>query len=202
MGYRQAGFEVVGVDICPQKNYPFEFHQGDALDFAIHHGYEFDFIHASPPCQFFSELTPPARKHLHPNLIPQTREILLALGEPYIIENVEAARGHLVNPLMLCGSMFGLPIWRHRYFENSPGLFASPAHCNHNFKPILVSGTTGSGGKGLAVGIHRKENTAEEKRQAMGTPWMTEKEVTQAIPPAYTQWLGQKAIKHLQGATT
>jgi DNA (cytosine-5)-methyltransferase 1 len=109
---------------------------------------------------------------------------------------------------MLCGSMFGLPIWRHRYFENNLDIFAPPATCNHSFIPVLVSGVTtrrtpvlvsGRGAREVN-GRRRKENTAEEKRQAMGIDWMTEKEVTQAIPPVFTQWLGLKAIEHLQKA--
>jgi hypothetical protein len=88
---------------------------------------EFDAIAGGPPCQFGSELTPISHRSKHPNLIPATRELMIASQKAYIIENVEGARGHLINPVMLCGSMFGLPIWRHRYFENNFNLFLSPA---------------------------------------------------------------------------
>jgi DNA (cytosine-5)-methyltransferase 1 len=207
MGYHLAGFEVVGVDNRPQPHYPFEFIQGDALEVMMEIGHNFDFIHASPPCQFYSELTPGAYKAFHPHLIPTVRHRLMHLAKPYIIENVAGAKTYLDNPLMLCGSMFGLPIWRHRFFENNIGLFLSPATCNHNFIQVLVSGVTTRrtpiliSGRGMrqVEGRRRKENTAEEKRQAMGIDWMTEKEVTEALPPAYTNWLGLQAIQHLKG---
>jgi DNA (cytosine-5)-methyltransferase 1 len=192
MGYHLAGFEVVGVDIKPQKNYPFEFRQGDALDFAIHFGYQFDFIHASPPCLFASKLGGIHRaKHL--NLIPATQKLLGELDKPYIIENVEDARGWLTGPIMLCGTMFGLNIYRHRYFETSLGLFQSPATCGHLPGPVLISGTTWRNGK-------RYEFPVKERREAIGCAWMTDKEVDQAIPPVFTHWLGLKAIEHLQKA--
>jgi DNA (cytosine-5)-methyltransferase 1 len=117
VGYHRAGFEVVGVDINPQPRFPFEFHQGDAIEYIREHGHEFDVIHASPPCQRFSEATPMERRDKHPDLIAPTREAMQATGKPYVIENVENARAELANPVKLCGTMFGLPIWRHRYFE-------------------------------------------------------------------------------------
>jgi DNA (cytosine-5)-methyltransferase 1 len=137
MGLHRAGFEVVGVDVAPQARYPFTFRQGDALTFPLD-GY--DLIWASPPCQFASVLTPMAHRAKHPNLIPAIRGRLRAAGVPYIIENVAGARAHLVNPTMLCGSMFGLQVWRHRFFETSFPVFA-PASCNHSNIPVLVSGS-------------------------------------------------------------
>jgi DNA (cytosine-5)-methyltransferase 1 len=196
MGYHQAGFEVVGVDNRPQPNYPFRFIRGDAFEVAPQIGHEFDLITASPPCQFASILTPESHRHLHANLIPQTRKLLQDLGKTYIIENVEGAREHLNNPLKLCGSMFGLTIWRHRYFENNFGLFFSPASCRHDYSPVAVSGRPYKFINGKRI----SERLIEEKRQAMGIDWMNHDEITLAIPPAYTEWLGQKAIKHLQGA--
>ena len=106
MGLHRAGFDVVGVDIVPQKHYPFTFIQADALTFPLD---GFDFVWASPPCQFASVLTAQHR-HKHSNLIPAIRERLQAAGVPYLIENVAGARSHLRNPIMLCGSMFGLQI--------------------------------------------------------------------------------------------
>jgi DNA (cytosine-5)-methyltransferase 1 len=187
-GYYLAGFDVTGVDNRPQKRYPYKFILADALEYVAAHGHEYDFIHASPPCQFGSVQTPAEQRHLHKNLIPQTRELVRTLGKPYIIENVAGSREHLINPVMLCGSMFGLEVLRHRYFENSFGLFQSPAGCAHYSDPVIVTGMT----KKLRDG-KRPQNTAEEKRQAMGTPWMTEKEVTQAIPQLTQNILARKS---------
>src|SRR5690348_16558972 len=117
MGYHRAGFEVVGVDIKPQKNYPFEFHQADALEFLKIHGHEFDAIHASPPCQRYS-----VGRHIHqsggnhPDLVHPTRSLLEATGKPWVIENV---MGSPVAGVTLCDLMFGLKVLRHRLFETS-----------------------------------------------------------------------------------
>lgn len=180
MGYHLAGYEVVGVDIRPQPHYPFTFIQEDALTFPL---VGFDLIHASPPCQFASVLTAQHRSK-HPNLIPAIRERLQAEGRPYVIENVAGARAHLHNPVMLCGSMFGLDVWRHRYFETSFPLFA-PACCNHSNVPVLVSGSPRRNGD-------RTEPTTQARRDAMGIQWMTRTELDQAIPPAYTRWIGSE----------
>lgn len=194
-GYHRAGFEITGVDIQPQKNYPFEFIQSDAITYLsgiIKSGEvaKYNVIAASPPCQGFSCLTPEKYKSNHPNLIPAVRELMLKTGLPYAIENVEGAKSWLRNPIMLCGSMFGLPIWRHRYFEtNLPDLQFAPATCNHGFAPILVSGTTTR-----EPGRKFEFNVADCKR-AMGIDWMTRKELDEAIPPAYTEWLGGEILK-------
>jgi DNA (cytosine-5)-methyltransferase 1 len=193
MGYHQAGFEVVGVDNQPQPRYPFTFIQGDALEIMMKIGHEFDFIHASPPCQFGSVLTPKELKPFHPNLIPAVRHRLMYLAKPYIIENVAGSRAYLENPVMLCGSMFGLPIWRHRYFENNLGLFFSPASCIHNFEPILISGA----GTKMINGKRRKRVHVDIQRKAIGIDWMTKAELEQAIPPVFTHWVGQQAINYL-----
>ena len=104
-GYVDAGFEVVGVDIDPQPNYPFEFHQADAIEFVSAHGHEFDAIHASPPCQAFSK-TKTLHDNEHPDLIEPTREALIATGKPWVIENVVGAP--LINPIKLTGQHFGM----------------------------------------------------------------------------------------------
>ena len=128
VGYHRAGFDdITGVDIKPMPRYPFEFVQGDALEYVIEHGAEFDVIHASPPCQAYSVETPIKYKHTHPDLIEPTRKALEKVGKPYIIENVSGARSKLYRSVMLCGTMFGLNIWRHRYFETWPLFLMSPA---------------------------------------------------------------------------
>lgn len=192
VGYHRAGFEVVGVDINPQPHYPFEFHQADALEFVSEHGAKFDVIHASPPCQRYSRCTPVMYKNNHPDLIDATRVLLEDTGKTFVIENVAGARYLLREPLMLCGSMFGLDVWRHRYFEVWPRLpLFARLQCRHISPPVLVTGTTRRVSRG------RVEYTAAEKRAAMGIDWMTLAELDEAIPPAYTQWLGTQIIQAL-----
>ena len=122
MGLHRAGFEVTGVDIEPQKRYPFEFVLGDALEYCAQHGHEFDLVVAGPPCQLYS-VTASLSNGNHPDLVGPTREALIATGKPYIIENVPGSP--LINPLVLCGTMFGLALIRHRLFENNIGLHNS-----------------------------------------------------------------------------
>lgn len=200
MGYHRAGFdEIVGVDIKPQKRYPFNFVQADALDFLARHGADFDLIHASPPCQFATSL-----RSLHPNkrysnLIPATRALLRRTGRPYVIENVAGARTHLNNPILLCGTMFGLgcasaELWRHRLFEVEPFYFLPPPcrhKCDRVRRVITVIGK--SGGKST----RRATNgfSAAQRNVAMGIDWMTQTELSQAIPPAYTEWLGRRLLE-------
>lgn len=191
MGYYRAGFEVVGIDIEPQPHYPFEFIQADALDFIAQHGSEFDAIHASPPCQRYSVCTPMAYRGNHPDLIDPTRKALIDTGRPFVIENVENARALLINPIKLCGSMFGLDVWRHRYFEINPDAMLLTKPCNHSVLPVLISGTTRrSEAKG-----GRFEFTAQQCRDAADLQWMTRTEMDEAIPPAYTQFIGDHLIK-------
>ncbi len=187
MGYSRAGFEVVGVDIEPQPRYPFEFHQADALEYLRLHGAEFDLIHASPVCKGYSWLTPAARKSDHPLMIADVRSELLKIGKPFVIENVVGAKKYLLSPVMLCGSMFGLGVWRHRLFELSFQVGILPC-CNHGNIPILVSGTP------RRKGIPRKDATIAQKRVAMGIAWMSTAGIDQAIPPAFTEWIGQQFL--------
>jgi hypothetical protein len=188
MGYHRAGFEVVGVDIKPQKHYPFEFHQADAFAFLEKHGHEFDVIHASPPCQAYSEATPIAARGGHPDLIASIREALHASGRPYIIENVDGARYLLRDPIYLCGTMFGLNLYRHRWFEIRPFLNALIQQCQHHKNPVVISGSRH--GKG--------ESKVPEMIAALETPWIKiRKEARQAIPPAYTEWIGQRLMEQL-----
>jgi len=191
-GYQRAGFYVVGVDIKSQPRYcGDEFIQADALEYVAEHGREYDVIHASPPCQAYSEATPMAHRGNHPDLIAPTRELLQQIGQPYVIENVEAARALLVNPVMLCGTMFGLGVQRHRYFEIWPHVFLLTPPCKHDFVPVYVTGSTGRSG----CGFPRKDALIDAKRRAMGIDWMVTGEIDEAIPPAYTEWIGQQLLR-------
>lgn len=194
MGYHRAGFEVVGVDNKPQKNYPFEFVQIDAFEALEKYGKDFDVIHTSPPCQRYSSATPENRRHLHPDLIARCRKMLKESGKPYIIENVRFAP--MKNAVMICGSMFGLEIWRHRYFECDPEIVFPPCACNHGFKPVLITGHSGP----RKDGYRRRESTIKEKREAIKIDWMVGSELTQAIPPAYTEWIGKQIINEISNS--
>jgi DNA (cytosine-5)-methyltransferase 1 len=191
MSYTRAGFEVVGIDYKPQPHYPFEFYQADALEYLREHGAEFDVVHASPPCQRWSILTPPAFRKNHPDLISATRTGLQNCGKPFVIENVRGAMGLLESPLMLCGTMFGLTVRRHRYFEICPKIAPPVLGCDHTFYPVLISGT------------HRRksgrfEYSAQACRDAADLQWMTRKGMDEAIPPAFTEWIGTQLINALR----
>lgn len=193
VGYARAGWEVVGVDIEPQPNYPYEFHQTHALRYPLD---GFDAVHASPPCQFISRLT--ANKAKYKNLIPATRNRIRRL--PYIIENVEAAKPWLIDPVRLCGSSFGLDVQRHRLFESNVGVVGKP--CDHKWQtprfrslymPYVRIGKLAS-----VVGVHGHINYAGEfpiRCAAMGIDWMTNDELVQSIPPAYTEFLGRQLME-------
>lgn len=218
MGYHRAGFEVTGVDIKPQTRYPFRFVQGDALEYLRDHGHEFDAIHASPPCQAHTALKTMWNAKQHTDLIPETRDLLMKTGKPWIIENVPGA-ATLRPTLMLCGTMFGLgtedgeiiaELRRHRYFECSFGILGPS--CSHGGSVIGVygghgrnrkRGTIGVYGGGHGVNLHRREKgeksfTAEHQRQAMGMDWASVDGLSQAIPPAYTEFIGRELMKVLK----
>jgi DNA (cytosine-5)-methyltransferase 1 len=190
MGYHNAGFEVVGVDIDPQPHYPFEFWQMDALtwgdwDF-------FDAIHASPPCQRYSKATH-LRGYEHPDLIAATRELLIASGLPYVIENVEGARDELVDPVMLCGSMFGLRVYRHRYFETNFSLTA-PWHPKHWLRQVKMGRPPAWDEIHQPVGNF---SAVDEGREAMEMPWASRDGLREAIPPRYAEHVGGRLMAHL-----
>ena len=197
VGYYSAGFEVIGVDINRQPNYPFEFHQMDALDVFEHSAFEFDAIHASPPCQGYSTQT--ADQSRHPRLIAPVRELLHTTVLPYVIENVEGARKHLIDPVRLCGSSFGLDLRRHRYFEANWALEGKP--CDHSwqtprFRSLDIS-MVKAGRLASVVGVHGHINYSGEfplRCKAMGIDWMTNEELVEAIPPAYTEWVGRQLL--------
>jgi len=200
MGYHRAGFDVIGVDIKNQPRYPFAFHQGDALAFCREHGHEFDAIHASPPCQAYSVMKSMNKHIVHPDLVAPTRDALEATGLPWIIENVVGSP--LRTTVMLCGSMFGLRshrgyLQRHRLFESNVLLF-SPGPCRHEGLAIGVYG------HGSAGHLGQKMRTAnvEEARILMGMDWSTRDGLSQAIPPAYTEWLGRQLIAVCQPSLT
>lgn len=201
MGYHLAGFEVVGVDIEPQPHYPFEFIQSEALEFIARHGAEFDVIHTSPPCQKYARTKnlKTSRKD-HPDLVEPTRRALLATGKPYIIENVVNAP--LINPLMLCGTMFGLGVIRHRLFETSPVIWWPPRPCQHEGKVVPMWWKSRqrallAGGNYRYIHVVGSSFLMPEARMAMGIDWMTRNEISQAIPPAYTRWLGSRILESL-----
>lgn len=188
MGLHRAGFEVVGVDIMPQPNYPFDFRLGDALEADLS---GFDLVWASPPCQAHTTLSARHRDRDYPCFIAATRTRLKAAGVPYVIENVVGAP--LVNPVRLCGSSFGLKVRRHRLFEASFPILSLPCAHEAQGQPIDVSGTGArrvkprEDGKG---GNPNKPRNLAEAREAMGIDWMSRKEISQAIPPAYSEFIG------------
>ena len=186
-GYARAGFDVTGIDIKPQAHYPFTFVQGDALKYVEAHGHEYDLIHASPPCQAHMPLRHWTGKE-YPDLIPATRAALIATGKPYVIENVPDAP--LVNPIMLCGSMFSLRVIRHRIFETSVPIYFPPGPCTH---PKNAVGRRGNEGTGEWITCTGHFANVAKARQAMGgLNWMTRDEISQAIPPAFTEWIARQ----------
>src|SRR3990167_28936 len=167
-GLQQAGFHVTGVDIKFQPRYCGDmFVQADALNPPFNLS-DFDFIWASPPCQAYSQLTPREHRAKHPDLIEPTRKMLVNSGRPFVIENVPSAKYKLDNPMMLCGSMFGLKIQRHRFFEMY-GFFALQPQCQHDGRPVLISGTH------RRTDEPRYEYTAQQCRDASSLHWMTRK---------------------------
>ena len=195
MGYHRAGFEVVGVDIHPQKNYPFEFVQADAMTFPLD---GFDVIHASPPCQRYSALNRGlGNTDEKPDLLSATRNRLESSGVQWVLENVI---GSPMGAVLLCGSMFGLNVRRHRLFEST--VFIWGQQCRHSVypTPIDVSGTgsfqhsprkTKTGGKG------RKPKSLDEARALMDMEWSDRRGISQAIPPAYTEYIGRQIMAAL-----
>jgi DNA (cytosine-5)-methyltransferase 1 len=189
MGYNWAGFDVVGVDIHPQPEYPFEFHQADALSFNLE---DFDAIHASPPCQAYSTLRHLGGQKPHADLVDATRARLIASGVPYIIENVPGAP--LINPVTLCGQYFGLKVRRHRLFETSFHVEQPKCDRSHKPRPIAVYGDHP---QKSSTRINRAP-TLKVGQRAMGIDWMSWTPLTQAIPPAYSHYLGRYLKRHLR----
>lgn len=213
VGYARAGFDVVGVDIEDQPRHPgrslfdrqgCSFVRADALEYLDAHGREFDAIHASPPCQRHSQCnnwSRGARQREYPDLVGPTRDLLVAIGRPWVMENVVGAP--MRCDAQLCGTGFGLNVMRHRIFESSIPLPPPPA-CDH-WSHVgtadawrIRKGDTTQGAldrpKGAFVSPsgnpNREKGSVQEWLAAMGTPWMDRDGVTQAIPPAYAEWLG------------
>lgn len=200
-GYASAGFEVVGVDIDPQPRYPFAFIQADVMALDDRFLRFFDAIHASPPCQRYSDLAKRnGNADDHPDLVAPIREKLRATRRPYVIENVEGAP--LLNPVKLCGTMFpGLRVQRHRMFESNVHLMAPPcgkhplvytmdkrkAHYGKLDEMKAFVQVTGGGNCSKAAAA-----------DAMGIDWMTKDELNEAIPPAYTRFIGEQLARHIR----
>ena len=199
MGLHRAGFEVVGVDTKQQPNYPFEFHQADALTFSLD---GFDFVWASPPCQKFTAART-LQGRQHPDLIEPIRKRLIASGLPYVIENVPGAP--LINPVTLCGLALGLNVKRHRLFEASFPLEGTSCPKGHPGDWLIVFGYSAlrrSRGQGTGPKKDRGKSKGKsvphaETCAAMGIDWMSRTEISQAIPPAYAKYIGDAAMAHI-----
>lgn len=210
MGYHRAGWEVVGVDTSAARlrHYPFESHQGDAIEFILNHGHEFDAIHASPTCTGYSRGTAavPDRVARYDRLIPATREACRTIEATYILENVADARSELQSPILLCWRMFGTPVPdddgtplvmdRHRLFESN-ALLLAPEHETHD-RTVQVAGSYGGARRDKREAREIRKGgyvpSADVQRALLGTPWMTEKGAQLSIPPAYTEFLGVQLL--------
>jgi DNA (cytosine-5)-methyltransferase 1 len=190
VGYHRAGFEVVGVDINPQPHYPFEFHQADAMTYPLD---GFDAIHASPPCQAYIRSGTVAKDGRHPRLLPPTRERLIEAGIPWVIENVPGAP--MRADVQLCGSIFGLAVRRHRWFESSESLSPWVLACNHS-EPVAGVYGHPHGASGANAGMLPGDLATWSR--AMGIDWMTTAELADAIPPAYTEWIGTQLLRAVE----
>ncbi|WP_405964789.1 SAM-dependent methyltransferase [Streptomyces sp. NBC_00723] len=197
-GYQAAGFDVTGVDIDPQPRYleiNKAFQQADAVAFVLDRldwiRETFDFIHASPPCQFDSDCQR-IRDNEHPDLIEPTREALELTGLPYVIENVSGAQAKLKDPVELCGLMFGMTrTYRHRYFETGGWTLPQPHHPRHEMRQVKLGRRAQDGeviqavGNFSGVGIVRAE---------WDVPWMNRDGIREAIPPAYSRHIAEQFL--------
>lgn len=196
MGYHRAGFDVVGVDIKPQPRYPFEFVQADAMEFPLE---GFDAIHASPVCYAWSKMRDcrPGLKDDQPDLITPLRPLLRATGVPYVIENVPGAP--LNNPIRICGTGLGMKVQRHREFECSfPAWGVTCAHGQNAWNPAYKHATGRKRRRVPVIGEWRVPLALQQ--EAMGIDWMTLEELTEAIPPAYTEYIGHQLLAALEHA--
>ena len=195
-GYWLSGFDVVGVDIEPQpKHKGKEFIQSDAIEYLKANFHKYDAIHASPPCQHYSIASMQFRKagKEYVDLIEATREELIKTGKPYVIENVPGSP--LINPIELCGSMFGMRTYRHRLFESNIELIAPP-HPKH-IAPNTKMGRKPKPDEFIQYVGHF--SGVQEVREMTGLWWMGQKELAQSIPPQYTQYIGEQLLHYLCG---
>lgn len=193
-GYQLAGFHVTGVDVAPQQHYAGdEFFQADAFEFLAGNWWRFDAIHASPPCQRYSLMTAcrPGLSVQKPDFIPKLRAWLKFYAKPYVIENVPAAP--IIDPTILCGTMFGLKLYRHRLFETNFPVKA-PAHPFHKVRAVHPDQWE----PGLIMSVVGNASPVSHAQKAMGIDWMTGRELAEAIPPAYTQHVGDALRRRLE----
>ena len=198
MGYHRAGFdEIVGVDNRPQKRYPFQFVQADALEFCASFGAGFDAIHASPPCQAYTAIrtSNPNRLNYWEESVPMTRRALITTGRPYVLENVPGAPTS--NAVQVCGLSVGVNVRRHRLFESNVFLWSTPCIAGHPGNWVTVVGR--GFGRKSKIQRHPKKPRRDcvsvaDARIAMGIDWMTGAELSQAIPPAYCEFIGKQLI--------
>ena len=191
VGYARVGFEVVGVDIDPQPQYPFKFHQADALSFLGEGVSQFDVIHASPPCQKYSIAGNIHRRGVpHPDLVGPVRTALQSWGGVWVIENVPGSP--LVDPVVVCGLALGVNVKRHRCFESSHKIKGTICPKGHPGEWVTVFG-----GGAPRVADNRRRASAGAAAKAMGIDWMSRDKMSQAIPPVYTEFIGKQLIGHL-----
>lgn len=206
MGYHRAGFDVIGVDIEPQRRYPFQFIRADVWALTPQFFLGADAVHASPECQGYSSMRHAKGAKGRPQEIGRARTMLQGLGLPYVIENVEDAAWDMIEPILLCGSMFGLgaqghQLQRHRMFESNIAI-SPPAACAHTTPVIGVYGgharnrSAKHGGRGTKDVWHGGHKAAAS--EALGIDWMTLDELSEAIPPAFTEHLGHQLLAHIQ----
>jgi DNA (cytosine-5)-methyltransferase 1 len=192
MGYYQAGYDVLGVDHVRQPRYPFDFVKSDVFDFLESYNYQHvSAIHASAPCQRYSRMTNcwPGLKRHYPNHVAPVRKVLRDIGLPYVLENVEEAFLH--RPIVLCGRMFGLDLYRHRLFESNIDL-APRRHPRH----IKPASKAGHWQPGTIMSVAGHVAPMSEAKKAMGIDWMTRDQLVESIPPAYTKYIGRQLIIH------
>jgi DNA (cytosine-5)-methyltransferase 1 len=192
-GYHRAGFEVVGVDIVPQPNYPFMFVQADAIVFLRRNWRHFDAVHGSPPCQEYTPLHALHPDKVYPDMIAPLRDALRETGLPYVIENVMSAPLDKAISMVLCGGMFGLRTYRHRRFEPGNGVaLVVPEHPKHVIRTATKQRRE-RWAQGWHVSITGDVGTYVGP-EAMGIDWMTGNELCEAIPPAYTEFIGRQLL--------
>jgi len=197
MGYAKAGFDVIGVDDQPQPHYPFQFFQGDALKWLTDRRWEWwgrkpAAVHASPPCQYWSAMSNcrPGLASKYPELIEPTRELLQETGLPWVIENVEGSP--LIDPITLCGHMFGLELYRHRLFESNVRLI-EPLHPKH----VKPASKAGHWTPGTIMSVSGHVAPIALAREVMGIDWMNRDELVESIPPSYAEYVGRQLMEFI-----